>query len=86
MRLASVVALSGEVLQRATIARASAALTPEPGDVVATGTPPGAGRFRAPRRLLREGDEVVVSIERIGALRDPVRVTGSPASPGEDAS
>ena len=84
--MSTITSSHGLAQPRVSIARASAALTPEPGDVVATGTPPGAGRFRAPRRLLREGDEVVVSIERIGALRDPVRVTGSPASPGEDAS
>ena len=46
----------------------SQAFTLEPGDVVATGTPAGVGWFREPRRLLRDGDEVVVEIERIGRL------------------
>ena len=46
----------------------------EPGDVIATGTPPGVGMARTPPRWLRDGDEVTVEIERIGALTNAVRM------------
>ena len=46
----------------------SQAFTLEPGDVIATGTPGGVGWFREPRRMLKDGDEVVVEIERVGRL------------------
>jgi 2-keto-4-pentenoate hydratase/2-oxohepta-3-ene-1,7-dioic acid hydratase in catechol pathway len=52
------------------IAYLSTFVTLEPGDVISTGTPPGVG---APRGIfLKRGDEVVVSIDGIGALRNPV--------------
>lgn len=77
--------VSGETLQAAStadmlfsvrtlVSRLSRSFTLEPGDVIATGTPPGVGYFRMPRRLLRDGDEVVVSVEGIGELRNPVHV------------
>jgi acylpyruvate hydrolase len=56
------------------IARISRAITLEPGDIIATGTPPGVGYFREPRRVLRDGDEVVVRVAGVGELRNPVRV------------
>jgi acylpyruvate hydrolase len=43
-----------------------------PGDVVLTGTPSGVGYRRDPRVLLRAGDRVVVEIERVGRLENPV--------------
>jgi acylpyruvate hydrolase len=43
-----------------------------PGDVVLTGTPSGVGYRREPRVLLRDGDRVVVEIERVGRLENPV--------------
>ena len=46
----------------------SQAFTLEPGDVIATGTPGGVGWFREPKRMLHDGDEVVVEIERVGRL------------------
>ena len=46
----------------------SQAFTLSPGDVIATGTPSGVGWFREPKRMLKDGDEVVVEIERIGRL------------------
>jgi 2-keto-4-pentenoate hydratase/2-oxohepta-3-ene-1,7-dioic acid hydratase in catechol pathway len=46
----------------------SQAFTLEPGDVIATGTPSGVGWFREPKRLLKDGDEIVVEIDRIGRL------------------
>lgn len=50
----------------------SSVFTLEPGDVVATGTAAGVGAARKPPRFLRPGDEVVVTIQGIGELRNPV--------------
>ena len=44
----------------------------EPGDIISTGTPSGVGLGRKPPRWLRPGDEVVIEIDRIGVLRNPV--------------
>ncbi len=54
----------------------SQAFTLEPGDVVATGTPPGVGAFRTPPRFLRDGEVVGVEIERIGRLENVCRHDG----------
>jgi len=43
-----------------------------PGDVVLTGTPSGVGYRRDPKVLLRDGDRMVVEIERVGRLENPV--------------
>jgi 2-keto-4-pentenoate hydratase/2-oxohepta-3-ene-1,7-dioic acid hydratase in catechol pathway len=48
-------------------------ITLEPGDVVTTGTPAGVGCFREPPVYLRPGDEITVSVDRIGDLTNPVR-------------
>lgn len=50
----------------------SAAITVEPGDIIATGTPEGVGAFRKPPTFLKEGDVVEIEIERLGILRNPV--------------
>jgi 2-keto-4-pentenoate hydratase/2-oxohepta-3-ene-1,7-dioic acid hydratase in catechol pathway len=44
----------------------------EPGDVVATGTPPGVGFARKPPVYLRPGDIAEVEIEGLGVLSNPV--------------
>ena len=44
-----------------------------PGDVVLTGTPSGVGFPRDPPVLLADGDRVVIEIERVGRLENPVR-------------
>jgi len=54
------------------VAWLSSVVTLEPGDVVATGTPSGVGFARRPPRFLKAGDEVVVTVEGIGELRNPV--------------
>ena len=56
------------------VAFISRTITLEPGDLIATGTPPGVGMARTPPRWLRDGDVVTVEIERIGALTNTVRV------------
>ncbi len=71
--------VNGEVMQdsstaqmvhgvAALIAFCSRAFTLEPGDIIATGTPSGVGWFRDPKRMLRDGDEVVVEIDGVGRL------------------
>jgi 2-keto-4-pentenoate hydratase/2-oxohepta-3-ene-1,7-dioic acid hydratase in catechol pathway len=57
----------------AVIAHVSRAITLEPGDLIATGTPAGVGAFRDPPVFLRSGDEVTIEIEGLGALTNPVR-------------
>jgi 2,4-didehydro-3-deoxy-L-rhamnonate hydrolase len=54
------------------VAFISEAITLEPGDLIATGTPAGVGFTREPPVFLRPGDEVTVEIEGIGALTNPV--------------
>jgi len=50
----------------------TALVTLEPGDIVSTGTPAGVGCFRHPPVYLKPGDEVTVSVDRIGDLTNPV--------------
>jgi 2-keto-4-pentenoate hydratase/2-oxohepta-3-ene-1,7-dioic acid hydratase in catechol pathway len=75
--------INGEVLQRSNtrelifkipelIAFLSSVFTLETGDVVSTGTPAGVGVARKPQRFLRPGDDVVVSVQGVGELRNPV--------------
>jgi 2-keto-4-pentenoate hydratase/2-oxohepta-3-ene-1,7-dioic acid hydratase in catechol pathway len=55
------------------IAFLSETITLEPGDVIATGTPPGVGFARQPPVFIKPGDEMEVEIENIGTLNNPVR-------------
>lgn len=43
-----------------------------PGDIVSTGTPPGVGLGRTPKRWLRPGETVTVTVEGLGSLTNPV--------------
>jgi 2-keto-4-pentenoate hydratase/2-oxohepta-3-ene-1,7-dioic acid hydratase in catechol pathway len=43
-----------------------------PGTVILTGTPHGVGMAAKPPRFLRPGDTVSISVEKIGALTNPV--------------
>lgn len=56
----------------ALIAFISAAITLEPGDIIATGTPEGVGVFRKPPVFLKSGDVMEVEIEGLGMLRNRV--------------
>ena len=47
-------------------------ITLEPGDVIATGTPPGVGFERKPPVFLKPGDRMEVLIEGMGGLGNPV--------------
>lgn len=67
------------------VAYVSRAMTLEPGDIIATGTPAGVGAKRTPPVLLTEGDLVEVEIESVGLLANPVvgpvRTTQAVAAP-----
>jgi 2-keto-4-pentenoate hydratase/2-oxohepta-3-ene-1,7-dioic acid hydratase in catechol pathway len=82
--------VSGELLQDSSTANlifgvqtlvefCSAAFTLEPGDVIATGTPPGVGDARTPPRYLQDGDVVEVEVEGVGVLRNPCVAEERPA-------
>lgn len=50
----------------------SAAITLEPGDIIATGTPEGVGAGRSPQEWLWPGDVIESTVEKIGTLRNPI--------------
>jgi 2-keto-4-pentenoate hydratase/2-oxohepta-3-ene-1,7-dioic acid hydratase in catechol pathway len=54
------------------IADISSAITLEPGDIIATGTPAGVGAGMDPQEWLWPGDVVELGVESIGELRNPV--------------
>jgi 2,4-diketo-3-deoxy-L-fuconate hydrolase len=75
--------LNGETMQESTtanmvfgvaelIAYITQAITLEPGDLIATGTPAGVGAFRKPPVFMQPGDEITIEIEGLGALTNPV--------------
>ncbi len=76
--------LNGETMQESTtgnmvfgvaeiVAFVSQAITLEPGDLIATGTPAGVGAFRDPPVFMQPGDEITIEIDGVGALTNPVR-------------
>jgi 2-keto-4-pentenoate hydratase/2-oxohepta-3-ene-1,7-dioic acid hydratase in catechol pathway len=75
--------LNGETLQDSTTSELifripelieflSRSITLEPGDVIATGTPPGVGFARKPPIFLKDGDVCEVEVEGLGVLRNSV--------------
>lgn len=54
------------------IATISEYATLEPGDMIATGTPPGVGHARTPPRFLKPGDVVEAEVEGICICKNPV--------------
>ena len=54
----------------------SQAMTLEPGDVIATGTPAGVGYARKPPVFMRPGDIVEIEIEGVGVLSNPIARRG----------
>lgn len=56
------------------IAHISKFMTLMPGDIIATGTPPGVGAGRTPPVFLNNGDVVSIEIEKIGTLTNKMRV------------
>jgi 2-keto-4-pentenoate hydratase/2-oxohepta-3-ene-1,7-dioic acid hydratase in catechol pathway len=55
------------------ISELSSTMTLRAGAVIFTGTPSGVGFVRKPPVYLQDDDEVVIEIEQIGRLRNPVR-------------
>ncbi|MFJ8256447.1 fumarylacetoacetate hydrolase family protein [Peribacillus asahii] len=50
----------------------SQGMTLEPGDIIATGTPSGVGKGFNPPRFLKVGDEIEITIDQIGVLKNTV--------------
>lgn len=82
-RLAIGLSIDGEVLQNSNtselvfkvpeLVEYLSSITPLlPGDIVSTGTPPGVGLGRTPKRWLKAGETVTVTVEGLGALTNPV--------------
>jgi len=44
-------------------------MTLQPGDIITTGTPPGAGMGMKPPTFLKEGDVIELGIEKLGCQR-----------------
>lgn len=76
--------LNGRVMQEAStsdmifpvaelISRLSQGMTLLTGTVLLTGTPSGVGMARKPPLYLQEGDELELTLDRIGTLRNPVK-------------
>ena len=55
------------------IAELSMGLTLEPGDIIATGTPPGVGYARKPPEFLKPGDVMETEIVGIGVIRSTIQ-------------
>ena len=73
--------IDGEVLQHANsrdlifkipalIAYISGITPLEAGDIISTGTPEGVGLGRTPQRWLKPNEEIVITIEKLGQLRN----------------
>ena len=82
-RLSIQLRLNGETMQSSStdqlifsvpelVASISESITLEPGDLIATGTPPGVGFARKPPVYLKDGDVMEVEIEGLGVLSNPV--------------
>jgi 2-keto-4-pentenoate hydratase/2-oxohepta-3-ene-1,7-dioic acid hydratase in catechol pathway len=59
------------------ISELSLGLTLEPGDVIATGTPSGIGAGRTPQEFLKPGDVLETEIDRIGVIRNEIRLVNA---------
>jgi 2-keto-4-pentenoate hydratase/2-oxohepta-3-ene-1,7-dioic acid hydratase in catechol pathway len=77
------ITVNGEERQRARVSQMifdiprivsdlSAGMTLVAGDIIATGTPSGVGFAMDPPKWLKDGDEMVCRIDRIGELRNRV--------------
>jgi 2-keto-4-pentenoate hydratase/2-oxohepta-3-ene-1,7-dioic acid hydratase in catechol pathway len=58
------------------VAYLSTLMTLEPGDIIATGTPPGVGMGHKPPRFLKDGDEMVLRITGLGEQHVRVQAGG----------
>ncbi len=82
-KLAISLTLNGETMQDSStsdlifsveqiIAHLTQLMTLKPGDLIFTGTPSGVGVARDPQIFLKPGDQVSVTIEKLGTLTNPV--------------
>jgi len=82
-QLAISLALNGKTMQESStsdlifgieriIAHLTQLMTLQPGDLIFTGTPSGVGVARDPQVFLKPGDQVDVTIEKLGTLSNPV--------------
>ncbi|MGZ6970599.1 MAG: fumarylacetoacetate hydrolase family protein, partial [Thermoanaerobaculia bacterium] len=55
------------------LAELSLGMTLEPGDIIATGTPPGIGYARKPPEFLKPGDVMETEIAGIGVIRNTIK-------------
>ena len=53
-------------------------MTLEPGDIIATGTPPGVGDARTPKRFLKKGDTLRLGIAGLGEQQSEVLAYAKP--------
>jgi 2-keto-4-pentenoate hydratase/2-oxohepta-3-ene-1,7-dioic acid hydratase in catechol pathway len=60
------------------IAFISQDLTLKPGDIISTGTPSGVGVFMNPPVFLKDGDQIDITIEKIGVLSNSVSKIDEP--------
>jgi 2,4-didehydro-3-deoxy-L-rhamnonate hydrolase len=56
------------------VSNLSEGLTLEAGDVIASGTPEGVGFARTPPEFLKNGDVMEVEIEKVGILRNSLKI------------
>ena len=79
--------LNGEVMQTGSTATMifsvahivsylSRMMSLHPGDIIATGTPPGVGMGMTPQRWLRPGDLIEATVEGLGRQHLPVEAEG----------
>ena len=59
----------------------STVFTLEPGDIFATGTPPGTGAGMTPTGYLKVGDVMKIEVERLGVIENPVIAEPDPVIP-----
>ena len=50
----------------------SSCMSLHPGDICCTGTPPGVGENMKPPRFLKDGDEVILGIDKLGQQKHSV--------------
>jgi 2,4-diketo-3-deoxy-L-fuconate hydrolase len=60
-------------------------MTLEPGDIIATGTPPGVGMGRTPQRYLKNGDTVRLGIPGLGEQQQNVQAMPGVLAKGKRA-
>jgi 2-keto-4-pentenoate hydratase/2-oxohepta-3-ene-1,7-dioic acid hydratase in catechol pathway len=62
------------------LVRLSRVCRQHPGDLIFTGTPPGVGNARTPKRFVRAGDVLVSELEGVGSIRQRFVAAGGDGS------